>query len=105
MRKIKIEEWKSQANGEEVNENLIMAFNVLIASKKPEELPRGLEKFKIFGRLNEAFEKSNKSKVLELEEAEYEFLKSIIEKDIPSTWGMNKGISKAVNDFLGAREE
>lgn len=116
MRKIKLEKWKSRvpvrdsegnptSKFTEADEDLLIALNVLIANKKPEEMPRGLDKFRTFGRLSKAFEKADKSRVLELEEAEYNFLKEEIEKSVPSAWGMNASISKAIEEFLEAKEE
>lgn len=106
MRKIKLEKWKSKTpDGKEMDEDLLMALNVLIANKKPEDMPRGLDKFRIFNRLSKAFEKADKSRVLELEETEYKFLKDEIENSIPSGWGMNQNIAKAVESFLEAKSE
>jgi len=115
MRKIKLEKWKSRvpvysegkATGqfEEKDEDLLIALNVLIANKKPEEMPRGLDKFRTFGRLAKAFDKAIESRVLELEETEYKFLKDEIEKSIPSTWGLNENIMKAVESFLEAKPQ
>jgi len=114
MRKIKIETWKSNVpkyeDGEvvgtkEKDETLLDAINVLIANKKPEEMPRGLDNFRTMGRLSKAFEKADKSKVLELEETDYKFIKDDLEKNIPSTWGMNENIMKAVEEFLNAESE
>ncbi len=117
MRKIKLDKWKSNVpvydkddptkivGTEEKDEDLLMALNVLIANKKPEEMPRGLDKFRTFGRLAKAFEKADESRVLELEEADYKFLKDEIENSIPSAWGLNKDISKAIEDFLESKEQ
>jgi len=116
MRKIKLSKWKSRVpvmdkdgnrtnEFREADEDLLMALNVLIGNKKPEEMPRGLDKFRTFGRLSKAFDKANKTRVLELEESDYSFLKDSIEKDIPSTWGMNENLLKAFEDFLEAKEE
>ncbi len=106
MRKIKIKDWKANMpDGIEKDENLLFAFNVLLSSKKPEEMPRGLDKFRLFGRLSKAFEKADKSKVLELEEADYKFMKDMIEKDVPSSWGMSPSLLEAIEDFLAAKEE
>jgi hypothetical protein len=68
-------------------------------------MPIGLYKFRVFNRLSKAFEKADKSKLLELEEADYKFLKDEMEKSIPSAWGMNEEISKAIENFLEAKEE
>jgi hypothetical protein len=115
MRKIKIETWKAKVpvrdekgqiiGTEDQDENLLSAFNVLVANKKPEDMPRGLDKFRTFSRLVKAFDKAEKSKVLELEEVDYMFLKKEIELNIPSVWGMNKNLMESVEAFLEAKEE
>lgn len=103
MRSIEVSKWKVNIDGKEVEETLLSALSVLISMKKPEEMPRGLDKFRLYNRLAKAFEKAEETDVLELEEAEYLFLKSTIENDIPSIWGSNKDISKAINNFLDAK--
>jgi len=116
MRRIKIERWKSKVpikneKGEFTgdfkmqDEDLLMVLNVLIANKRPEQIPRGLDKFRLFNRLSKAFEKADRTGVLELEEGDYEFLRSSIEKEIPSTWGLNPNISKAIEEFMNAKQE
>ena len=115
MRRIKIETWKSNVpvygedgttviGSKEADEDLLAVLNVLIANKKPEDMPRGLDKFRLFGRISKAFIKAEESKVLELEEADYSFLKESVEKDTLAAWGMNENISKAIEDFLDAEE-
>ena len=116
MRSIKIDKWKARVpkfdkdnktiiGSDSVDEDLLVALNNLIGAKKPEEIPRGIVKFQIFGKLAESFDKAVKTRVLELEEREYKFLKETVEKDIPSTWALNKNLQKAVNDFLDAKEK
>lgn len=115
MRKIRIETWKAKVpvrdsegkitGSEDQDENLLTAFNVLIANKKPEEMPRGLEKFRTFSRLTKAFDKAIESNILELEETDYKFLKEEIERNIPSVWGMNENLMKSVELFLESKEE
>jgi len=114
MRKIKIEKWKSKVpiyeegkivGTTEKDETLLDAINVLIANKKPEDMPRGLDNFRTMSRLSKAFEKADKTKILELEEVDYSFIKKDLEKNIPSAWGMNQNIMKAVEDFLNAKQE
>jgi len=106
MRKVKIEKWKARdKEGKEYDETILIALNVLISNKKPEEIPRGLDKFRLFSRITKAFEKADTSGELILEEADYTFLKDMIEKDIPSVWGANDNILKAVEAFLEAKQE
>ena len=105
MKEMKIEKWKANLpDGTEQDETLLNAINVLIAVKKPEDIPRGIEKFQIFGKIAEAFDKAEKTGTLELEEREYKFLKETIEKEVPSTWALNKPLSKAITDFLNLKE-
>ena len=115
MRKIKIETWKSNVpvygedgktivDTQEKDEDLLTALNVLIANKDPKDMPRGLDKFRLFGRISKAFTKAEETKVLELEESDYSFLKESVEKDTPASWGMNENILKAIEGFLNAEE-
>jgi len=106
MRKINISEWTVRdADGKEGKENLLQVLSILVTNKKPEDLPRGLEQFKLFNKLVKAFEKAEATKVLELEETEYAFLKNIVEKDTPSIWGINKSIFDALMLFMEAKQE
>ncbi|MFW9872056.1 MAG: hypothetical protein ACFFG0_03065 [Candidatus Thorarchaeota archaeon] len=115
MRKIKIEKWKSKVpkyddegkivGTTEKDETLLDAINVLIGSKDPKDMPRGLDNFRTMSRLSKAFEKAEKTNVLELEEADYKFIKDDLEKNIPSSWGMNQNIMNAVEEFLNAKAE
>lgn len=115
MRKIKIKTWKSNVakrdennkivGTELIDENLLIAINVLIGNKKPEEMPKGLDLFRTMNRISKAFEKAEKTKLLVLEEADYKFIKETIEKDIPSAWGMSPNLSDAVELFLEAKSE
>ena len=115
MRKIKIETWKANipvtneagvvVDSKEMDESLLIALNNLIGSKKPEEMPRGIDKFRLFSKISKAFEKAEKTGVLEVEELEYKFLKDTIEKDVPAAWGMNENIMNAITSFLDAKDE
>jgi len=106
MRKIQLHEWDAKtAEGKSITENTITMLSILLTNKKPEELPRGIDNFRLFSRLSYAFDKAEKEGVLVLEESDYAFLKKLIESDLLSTWGMNKDIVKAVDNFLNAKEE
>jgi len=115
MRKIKIETWKSNVpkfddggtiiGTEEKEETLLVAINVLIANKKPEDMPKGLDNFRLMSRLSKAFTKAEETNILELEEIDYKFIKDDLEKNIPSSWGMNINIMNAVEGFLNAKLE
>ena len=114
MRKIKIDSWKAKVpvrddegnitGSKDMDENLLIALNVLIGNKEPKDIPKGIEKFRIFSKIAQAFDKADQTGMLELEEREYIFLKETIEKDIPSAWGMNTNLSKAILSFMEAKD-
>ena len=106
MRTIKITKWKATGNeGKEVEESILNVLNVLVIGKKPEDIPRGIDKYRLFGRLAKAFDNAEKEGILVLEEADYSFLKKTIESDVPSVWGLNPSISEAIDAFLNVKEE
>ena len=106
MRKIKIEKWNAKSKeGMDTEESLINVFSALTAIKKPDEMPRGIEKFRLFNKINKAFEKAETTGILELEETTYKFLKDMIETDVLGIWGTNPSISKAIESFMEAKEE
>lgn len=103
MKSIKVDSWKEASQeGVENEVNLIQLLSVLVSNKKPADIPKGIDKFRLFNRIGKAFDKAMKTKTLELEEGDYTFLKDTIEKEVPCTWGMNKEISGAVEAFLNA---
>jgi len=110
MRKIKVEKWKASypkiENGkvvgqEEKEENLLIALNRLTVNARN----TGLDQFRIFSRIGKNFDDAEKTGYLKLEEGDYGFLKQIIERDVPSAWGLSNKISHAINLFLDAKEE
>ena len=106
MRKINVLEWPIKtAEGTETKENLLQVLSVLVTNQQPADLPKGYEAFKLFNKLTKAFEKAEQTKVLELEEDIYKFLKNTIDRDIPSAWGANRNIVAAIDSFYNAVEE
>ena len=98
MRQIELKAWKE--NGNDVT--IVSVFNALIASKDPREIPRGFDQFRMFNRIGKAFEKAKEGDILELDDGDYLFLKGMVEKDIPSAWGMVIGLSDAIDEFMNA---
>ncbi len=106
MRKIQIENWKAiDKDGNETEENLTHLLNFLLSNKRPEDIPRGLDNFRLMGRIDKAFKKAEENLLLELEEADYSFLKGMVEKDIPCIFGKNPAILNAVESFINAKQE
>ena len=104
MRKIKIEKWISRGPEGEVEENLLRALNIIIAGKDARELPKGIEKFRVFGRIAKAFAKAEETGTLSLEESDFDFLKNSVIKDVPSVWALNHKLCAAIESFLDAKE-
>ncbi len=105
MRKISIKTWEEVAlNGTKSEASILGIITTLLYNKKPEELPRGLDKFRLYGRLAKIFDQAEKSKILELEEGDYGFLKTIIENDVLALWGLREETAEAIEDFLGAEK-
>jgi len=110
MKCIEVKKWKSKIINEkkeieEIEEDTLKVLTVLVNLKRPEDMPKGLDSFRIMNRLSKAFDKADKSGKLELELVDYKFLKDIIEKDIPSAWGRNPNITDAIDSFLSPRDE
>ena len=105
MRKIRIENWKSLVDGKEIEENIVVVLKVLVSSQKPEDMPKGLEGFRLFNRLSKAFDDAEDNEYLILEEREYEYLKKLVESSVPPQWGFNKNITNAIESFLNVKEE
>ena len=107
MRSIKLFTWEepdSNNPGKKKDVDLVELLKVLINSRDPQKMPRGIDQHRFYGRLGKAFEKSEKTKVLELDEGDYSQLKKIVEEDVDGAWGMNKDINRAVEDFMNAKQ-
>jgi hypothetical protein len=106
MRKMETVNWMVRnVEGKEEKENIVRLLFVLLHNKRPEEIPRGLEKFRLMSRVGEAFEKADETNILELEDGDYLFLKDMVEKDIPSVWAMNSKLATQVEKFLALEKE
>ena len=105
MRSVAIGGWKDKMpDGSDVDVDLVYALEILLRNVKKEEMPRGLDAFRLFGKINAAFEDARKTKELKLREPEYLFLKRIVEGNVPADWGRDANVSKVLNDFLEAKE-
>ena len=105
MRKIKIKKWtEKDRQGNDVEADTLTLLNSLVSLMKPEEIPRGYDQFRLFGRIGKAFDKAEKTGFLEVEELEYSFLKKTIESQVIGPWAMNPDILEAVELFMDAEE-
>lgn len=106
MREIKLNFWGGpDEKGKIVQESMIDVINVLINSKDPKQMPIGLDKFLLFGRLSKAFSKAKETNILILEETDYSFVEKMIKTDVPASWGLNPEILKNIQEFLEVKEK
>lgn len=104
MRKIKVCKWKGQdASGQELQENTILLLEMMLRGQDPKQLPRGLDKFRIYSGLIKAFDKAQKTGYIILDEAQYKFLADLVEKEVPAVWATNPKIAEAVEIFMDAK--
>ena len=105
MRKIKVKPWKSFAPNKEgktveVNESILDVLITLLTNLKSEDMPRGIEYFRIFKNISDAIEVAEKTNELVLEEREYSFIKGLLEENVLPSWALNPNIFNAITDFL-----
>lgn len=100
MISIPIHKWEEFPNGIRKEVSTLNVITILLNNCKPESLPRGIDAYRTFGRIAQAFDNAEASGVLELDDKDYVFLLGIVEKDIPSNWAFNKEISKAISLFI-----
>lgn len=100
VKQIEVKKWKELVSGEEHEVTTLMMLSLLVNNKDPSTLPKGIDGFRTFHRLAIAFEDAEKTGRLLLDDNDYNFLKEIIIKEIPSSWGRNKDIVVAIEEFV-----
>ncbi len=107
MKEIKVSKWKEKVldNGieKEVEVNLLTALTVLVNQAPPESLKKGFDHFRTFNRIARAFDSAEKTGELILDDIDYAFLKDLVEKNIPSSWGRNVEIFSAIDNFMNVK--
>lgn len=104
MRQIKVCKWMAKdLEGKDLEESSILLLELMLKSQDPKDMPRGLDKFRIYSGLAKAFDSARKTDIIQVDETQYKFLKDMMEKDTPAVWGMNPEINKAVESFLDAK--
>ena len=97
--------WKANdRDGKEVEENLATVLKSLLMMKDPKEIPRGIDKFRLYSQMTKAFDEAEKTGTIVLEEYSYSFIKKMIESDTPAIWGMNSNISGAIEKIMEAKK-
>ncbi len=96
---------KNPETKEDVEQSTLTLLDMMIRIKKPEDMPKGLDNFRIMNRLHKAFDKAEKTGELVLEETDYKFLNDTIVKDVPAFWGRMKEPSEAIEEFVNCVAE
>jgi len=108
MRRIEVKKWSTElpidGKVQTVSESLLTVITMIL-NNNIDKTPKGMDGFRIFSRLSNAFEVAEKEGMLTLEETDFKFLKDFIEQYIPGNFGANKNIAAAVDNFLNAKEE
>lgn len=105
MRTIAVAKWLAKdMTGKEIEESTLVLLNAILNMQRPETLPRGLENFRLFNRLHKAFEIAEVTGTLDLEEKDFAFLKSAMERDVPAPWGLSPNITSAIEVFISTEE-
>ena len=100
MKEIELKAWTAKdQDGKEVQETILNVISVIV-NLSMSDLPKGLEQFRLFQRLTKAMEEAETTKVLKLEDKDYDVIKNLVEKNVPSQWAFQKPIVEAIEDFL-----
>jgi len=106
MRKMTVEVWKAKdKEGKEQDETILEVLSTVLSVSDPQKMPRGFDAFRSYSKISKAFEKAKETKILELEDTEYAFLKKRIEADVLAVWGTNKNISTHLTAFMDLKAE
>jgi len=105
MRRIKIQSWKEKdEKGNVLDANTLSALSYCLNVGLSSERIAGWDKARMVNALDRAFIKAKETGILELEEAQYAFLKKLVEKHMPAIWGGSKDILGAITEFIDAKE-
>ena len=100
MRNIPIRKW----NNGNLEQSTLGLIGTIFSGMKLEDMPKGLEQFRLFSRLDNAFREAENTGTIHLEEADYALLKRIVEKHVPAIWAMNKNLSETIDLIVNAEE-
>jgi len=108
MREITNYKWTEKyvdkkGEAKELEGSLVDALSMIINSIDPSKLPRGIDKFRTYGRITKVFDKAKKNESIILEDADYIFIKNFVEADIPMTWGGKSEVLDAIEAFLSSK--
>ena len=75
--------------------------NLLLISARENNL-KGIDLFRKYNNFFKVVREAEKTGFIELEGKDYDYLKDLITKEIPPSWGANPEIWKSVENFLSA---
>ncbi len=75
--------------------------NLLLISARDNNL-KGIDMFRKYNKFFKIVREAEKTKVIEIEDKDYNYLKDLVIKEIPPAWGANPEIWKTIENFLSA---
>jgi len=90
-----------QTEEKEIESSAKVIANLLLLSAGANNL-RGIDQFKRYHRFFKIIREAEKTGFIELEDKDHVYIKDLITKEIPSSWGANSNIYKVVENILNA---
>ena len=88
-----------QTGEKEIESSAKVIGNLLLLNAATDKL-KGIDQFKRYHKFFEIIRKAEKSGFIEIEDKDHSYIKDLITKEIPSTWGANINIYKVVENIL-----
>ena len=104
MREIKVLKWKEITAQGDKDVNTLDIIKILLNNRSPTKIRNGLDQHRFFRRVDVACEEARKNDILKLQEMDFSQIKTIIEEEVPASWGMNPDISNAIEEFLNSEQ-
>ena len=103
MREIKVLRWTElTSDGKSRDVSTIELIKILLNNRDPNKTKKGMDQYRFLRRVDVACKSAEKENILKLDEIDYSQIRTIIEEEIPPSWGMNGDIFNAIEGFLNA---
>ena len=102
MKKMNVVKWKvMDMNGKDngVEQSIINVITIAL-SKASNSMGSGIEQFRFIHRVSEAFDRAEKTGILEIEDTDYAKITDLMKNNMPAGFGFSKDIYSAVENFL-----
>ena len=75
--------------------------NLLLLSAAADNL-KGIDQFKRYHKFFKIIREAEKTGFIEMDSKDHDYIKNLIAKEIPSSWGANENIYKVIENILNA---